>query len=101
MAEKVGERPNKVDDLREILDPGGYQQAAEQGIATLKVQLASLFVDLDMARETPEMTEKQRETACENLESLIRDVAWRINRAKQIVADSKKPPAGDPADNGA
>ena len=92
MAKKVDRRPNKVDDLREILDPGGYQRAAQEGINALKTRLAGLFLDLDLARETPEISSEDRLIVLNQLERAIRDCGWRIRRAEAIVTNSNKPP---------
>ncbi len=84
----MGKSQNTVDDLRAILDPGGYQKAAKQGIVQLKAQLAQLFFDLDLARESPEMSEEQRQVVVDRTESLIRDAAWRIGRAEQMLVEA-------------
>ena len=97
MAKTVDNRPSKVDDLRAILDPGGYQLAAKQGIVQLKAQLASLFFDLDLARESPEIPEEQRQIVLARMEALIRDAAWRIKRAEKMLVEA----TGDPRRDGA
>ncbi|HLA81849.1 MAG TPA: hypothetical protein VJP78_09595 [Thermoleophilia bacterium] len=78
-----------LDDIRALIDPEGYIEAMKQGQQSLIERRSLLFVDYDMAADTPELSADERKAALTKLEQLIRDCQWRIDEIARRIGAAK------------
>jgi hypothetical protein len=83
-----------MDDIRALIDPEGFLEALQQAKSVLKQRLAAVLVDLDLTASNPIMDATERERTAQQLDTMVRDIAWRLQEADKRIAGVTAPLVG-------
>ena len=72
-----------MEDIRAIIDPEGWLRTLREYKVSLEGNLATVFLDYDMTKASPEIDTKVRARALVAFETTIRDLDWRISAIQQ------------------
>ncbi|KKL08198.1 hypothetical protein LCGC14_2578280 [marine sediment metagenome] len=74
-----------LEDIRALVDPEGWLRALREYKVSLEGNLATVFLDYDMTKASPELADKIRAKALVTFETTIRDLDWRISAIQQRI----------------
>ncbi len=75
-------------DIRKLVDPDSYATALKQARKVLVTRGAGILVDMNLMEGTPNFSEEEKAPERVKLETIGKDIAWRIDEIDAALAAS-------------